>query len=357
MPFVVHTEKLNLISSVAAEVKDEIHTKLRQYQRRPNSSTERNNNDNENVVDEDEDDRRIRTEQAHKHELEHNGDHSTVDDNPHPDVTSLESRWYEMNALFQLAVPTMTIQLGQVVPGFAIASYIGRTYSNDISYLDGYTLGSLTANLFTLSLLLGLYTASDTLSPQAYGAGNRKEVGYLAIRGFIASMIGVLPIILLLVRYMAPMLLWMGEDRTSVAHACMWFNIYSLSIPFYGLYQVTMKFLSAQNQMRPLVVCCLISSCIVLPLSLYALGPMYGYVGTAIAMAVYQSFQAISLIVYIWIFQPHDPSTWSGLLDGIQNAMQWKPLVEYMVRTFTHSVFSKKARPVVLMETISIIFL
>ena len=100
--------------------------------------------------------------------------------NPHKDVTSFESRWYEMNALFQLTIPTLIIQLGQVIPGFTIASYIGRTYSNDISYLDGYTLASLTANLFTLSLLLGIYTASDTLSPQAYGAGNMKEIEWVS---------------------------------------------------------------------------------------------------------------------------------------------------------------------------------
>ena len=252
--------------------------------------------------------------------------------NPHKDVTSFESRWYEMNALFQLTIPTLIIQLGQVIPGFTIASYIGRTYSNDISYLDGYTLASLTANLFTLSLLLGIYTASDTLSPQAYGAGNMKEIGYLAIRGFLASMMVLIPIVILLVCYMKPMLLWIGEDRMSVSHACSWFNIYALSIPFYALYQVTLKFLSAQNQMKPMVVCCLISNCVVLPLSLQMYGTMYGYIGTAIAMTVYQSFQAILLILYVWILRPHDPSTWSGLRDGISNATQWKPLIEYMVR-------------------------
>jgi Na+-driven multidrug efflux pump len=361
MPFVVHTEKLNLIPSVVAEVNDEIHTAKRQQQQQQqlrsafattatvtvttkkrglsNKYTPQTNDDHQII---DENDHEENCSNTNTTEINHIGSSSNNNNsnvNPHPDVTSLESRWYEMNALFQLTLPTMIIQLGQVIPGFAIASYIGRTYSNDISYLDGYTLASLSVNLFTLSLLLGLYTASDTLSPQAYGAGNMKEVGYLAIRGFLASMMVVLPIIVLLMYYMKPMLLWIGEDRMSVTHACAWFNIYAYSIPFYALYQVTLKFLSAQNQMQPLVICCLISTCLVLPISLYTFGTTYGYIGTAIAMSVYQSFQAILLLLYIYIRQPHDPSTWSGLWDGIQNAMQWKPLIDYMVRCCHHSLF------------------
>ena len=129
------------------------------------------------------------------------------------------------------------------------------------------------------------------------------------------------------------MLLWIGEDGESVTQACTWFNIYALAIPFYALYQVTMKFLSAQNQMVPLVICSLLSTCMVLPISLSTLGTRYGYVGTAMAMVVYQIFQSVSLILYLWIRQPHDPDTWSGWYDSLQNALLWKPFLTYMVRT------------------------
>jgi multidrug resistance protein, MATE family len=313
MSFAVHTEKLNLISAVASEVNDEIHeAKLQEAQRwktqtQPTntvmaSSTDDNNNNNDRT-------------------------------NPHKNVRSIQSRMYELECLLRLAIPTLIIQLGSVLPGFTVASYIGRTFSN-VTYLAGFTLASVTGNLFTLSLLQGLYTASDTLSPQAYGAGNMKEVGYLAIRGFIASMMVVLPITLLLIIYMKPLLLWIGEDTESATHASVWFRIYAFSIPFYALYQVTMKFLSAQNQMQPLVICCLLSSCVVLPLSLYVFGTMYGFIGTAIAIVTYQLFQSVSLIVYVWLFQSHDPLTWPGLQDGIQNAMHWKPFMSYMVCSY-----------------------
>jgi Na+-driven multidrug efflux pump len=95
--------------------------------------------------------------------------------------------WTEARLLFELAVPTIFVQLGFVVPLFSIASYVGINYG--YIYLDGMTLASLTGNLCTLALLQGLYSASDTLSPEAFGAGNSREVGLLAMRGFLGSMV------------------------------------------------------------------------------------------------------------------------------------------------------------------------
>jgi Na+-driven multidrug efflux pump len=95
--------------------------------------------------------------------------------------------WMEARLLLELAVPTIFVQLGFVVPLFSIASYVGINYG--YIYLDGMTLASLTGNLCTLALLQGLYSASDTLSPEAFGAGNSREVGLLAMRGFLGSMV------------------------------------------------------------------------------------------------------------------------------------------------------------------------
>jgi multidrug resistance protein, MATE family len=251
--------------------------------------------------------------------------------NPYKDAASIESRIYEMRLLLRLATPTLMIQLGSVTPSFLVASYIGRTYHSEV-YLDGFTLASVTTNLCILSLLQGLYTAADTLAPQAYGAGSYKQVGYIATRGYIASMIVILPIVLFLLIYMKPMLLRFGQDNRSVSLAYDWFRIYTMALPFYSLYQITMKFLSAQNQMQPLLICCFISTCIILPLLLFAFGSMFGFIGTAIALVLYHCFNSMSLIVYLFYFQPHDPLTWSGLQDCIKNATKWKPFIKYMVR-------------------------
>ena len=255
-----------------------------------------------------------------------------TDMNPYKNVTSLESRWYEMILLLRLAIPTFIVQLGSVTPGFVVASYIGRTNTSEV-YLDGYTLATVTSNLCILSLLQGMYSAADTLSPQAYGAGSYKQVGYIAARGFIVSMILLIPIVLLLFIYMKPLLLWFGQDSIIATLAYEWFRIYVMALPFYSLYHITIKFLSAQNQMQPLLICCTISTGIVLPLLLFIFGSIYGFMGTAMTLVLYHMYNAMSLIAYLAYFQPHEPSTWPGLFDCIRNAIQWKPFVTYMVRS------------------------
>lgn len=248
----------------------------------------------------------------------------------HHEVGTLASHYHELLAVFHLAIPTVTIQLGGVLPSFLTASYIGRNFT--VAYLDGFTLASLTGNLFTLSLLQGLYTASDTLSPQAYGAGNVSEVGHLAIRGYVGSALMTLPIIILLAVIMNQVLVAVGQDEEAATHAWHWYQIYAISLPFYALYNVTWKFLSAQNVMAPLVVCGLVSSCVILPLALYAAGAAFGFLGTAAAIVIYEIFLSLSLLAYLWYFQPHDPSTWPGLKRGWRQALQLEPFRAYMVR-------------------------
>jgi hypothetical protein len=134
--------------------------------------------------------------------------------------------------MLELAGPSAILELGYLIPSFVSASYIGRHYGS--IYLSGFQLANLTTNLFTLSLMYGMYSACETLAPQckcirthilyvfvyseivfffflettqsaqltflllyfiiAYGAKNYSEVGVLAIRGFLSSMVIILPV-------------------------------------------------------------------------------------------------------------------------------------------------------------------
>ena len=98
--------------------------------------------------------------------------------------------------MIHLAIPTMIIEFASTVPYTLTASYIGRHYSP--IQLGGYTIAVVTGNVSAFMLLLGIFSASDTLSPQAFGAGNYREVGLIAIRGYILSMTVVLPIVVIL---------------------------------------------------------------------------------------------------------------------------------------------------------------
>lgn len=244
-----------------------------------------------------------------------------------PTPTTRSTARTEARLLANLAVQTVLVQLGATVPPAMTASYIGRHLG--AVYLDGFTLSSLTGNLLTLSLLQGLYSASDTLSPQAFGAGNYKEVGLVAMRGYVASLLLIIPINLVLSMYMRDILIWVGEDEVTSTLAAQWYRVYMWALPFYALYNVTWKFLSAQEIMTPLLVVMVGTCGIILPLTLDRLVPLLGFIGSAFAILIYQASQAGLLLLYLAYKRPHNHMTWPGL-HLWREALAWKPFQTYL---------------------------
>jgi MATE family multidrug resistance protein len=243
-----------------------------------------------------------------------------------PPTESDDAIWkQEAKLLLDLAIPTVIINLGSVLPNFLTASYVGREFGS--VYLDGFTLANLMGNLCNLSLLQGLMTASDTLSPQAFGAGNYKEVGLLAIRGYIASLLVLVPINLVLVFWFQQIMIFVGEDYEVAREAHAWYRVYACALPFYALYMVTWKFLSAQEIMRPLVLVCLVCCGVVLPIALEACTRFLGFIGSALAIVSYQFSQCILLLLYLRWKRPHTPGTWAGFLWS--DALQCIPFKRY----------------------------
>ena len=235
--------------------------------------------------------------------------------------------WSEIHLLSNIAVPTVIIQLGSTIPAAMTASSIGRQLGS--VHLDGVTLANLTGNLLTLSLLWGLYSASDTLSPQAFGAGNYKEVGLIAIRGFVGSMLILTPINAFLFFSMEDLLLMFGEADEPSRLAAQWYRVFTFALPFYALYMALWKFLSSQEILMPVVLAMVVSTGIVLPLSLYLLVPTYGFMGSAFAILIFQVFEPLFLLAYLALFKPYHPDTWSGLSHW-REALAWEPFKTYM---------------------------
>jgi multidrug resistance protein, MATE family len=249
----------------------------------------------------------------------------------------------EVRLLLELAGPTVLINFGGFFPNFLIASYVGRTYGS-IS-LDGFTLAILTGNLCTLSLLEGLYSAADTLSPQAFGAGNYREVGLIAIRGYLASLLVLAPMNLVLVFFFGNIMVVVGEDAQVARVAHQWYRVYCVAYPFYALYKVTVKFLSAQHVMKPLIWNSVLCCGIVLPLVLTIDTHLFGFMGTAIAVDMYLMAQAVLLLCLVkWnnhrppekssssssVSLVATPSCWPGLSwELLRDAMQWEPFRLY----------------------------
>jgi MATE family multidrug resistance protein len=239
--------------------------------------------------------------------------HSHCNDAPHKPEDEVSfvkepTLWEEAKLLLALAGPTILITIGFVVPSFLTASYVGRKFGP--LFLDAYTLANLTGNLFSLSLLSGLYSASDTLSPQAFGAGNYREVGLVALRGLCTSFFILVPTNILLFTAMGPMLDALGQDTIAAQYAWEFYIIYGWSLPFYAVWCVVWKFLSAQAILMPLVVITLLASFFVLPISLAILGTSFGFLGSAAALVLFYAFEAVAILWYLYTYQPHHPETW-----------------------------------------------
>jgi len=257
----------------------------------------------------------------------------------HPDTGSVatheeeivleeSSIWTEITGLVHLAVPTIVIHLSFVVPPFLTASYIGRHFG--YLYLSGYTLANLTGNLMTLALLQGLYNACDTLSPQAFGAKNYRQVGLLAYRGFVATIMVILPINAVLYAYMNPILQSLGQDEEAALYAWEFYMIYALSFPFYSIYTLVWKFLSAQNVLLPLVACTLFSTVLVLPLCLEFLVHRFGFLGAAWSITLFYVVESSSVVLWCWIWKPHHARTWPGFSRQVLfEALKWEPFRAY----------------------------
>jgi MATE family multidrug resistance protein len=218
--------------------------------------------------------------------------------------------------------------VGFIISPLLTASYVGRKFGP--TFLSGFTLANMTGNLCTFSLLAGLFSAADTLGPQAFGAGDKKEVGLLAMRGFFFSCILLFPINVVLVLHLRFILIGLGQDVEAASHAQDWYRIFVLSLPFNILYQTIWKFLSAQHIMKPLIVVSIVSCLIILPVVLEILTEAFGFLGSAMAYVIFQGFQGTSLLLYLRWKKPYTHGTWPGISCWQEALFRTRPMLQYI---------------------------
>lgn len=235
--------------------------------------------------------------------------------------------WTESRLFLELAIPTCLLSFGFTLSPLLTASYVGLRFGP--VFLSAFTLGNLTGNLCTFSLLAGLFSASDTLAPQAFGVGDYKEVGLIAFRGVFASFVLVVPLNVLLILYLEDLLVAVGQDPEAAFHAAAWYRIFVFALPFFVIYDAAWKFLSAQHTMRPLIYVSLFSCVVVLPIALEFFTQYYGFLGSAMAYVFFQATQSILLVSYLAILKPHKEGTWPGLCAW-RDALKYKPMMEYI---------------------------
>jgi multidrug resistance protein, MATE family len=237
--------------------------------------------------------------------------------------------WQETRLFMELATTTTLLSLGFILSPLMTASYVGRRFGP--VYLSGFTLANLTGNLCTFSIMSGLLSASDTLSPQAFGTGEYRQVGLLALRGIVASGSLLLPINLVLTLKLEEILIALGQDPEAARYAQQWYRIFVFSLPFAIVSNVMWKFLSAQHVMRPMILVSCFCTFLVLPLGLEFFINVFGFLGSAVAYVVFQGAQTSLLIGHLIWKQPHDDRTWSGLnIETLRQALQWTHMKEFL---------------------------
>jgi multidrug resistance protein, MATE family len=245
------------------------------------------------------------------------------------DVFSTTDVWQETRLFMELATTTTLLSLGFILSPLMTASYVGRRFGP--VFLSGFTLANLTGNLCTFSIMSGLLSASDTLSPQAFGKGDYQQVGLLALRGIVASGSFLLPINIVLTLKLKEGLIAMGQDPEAAQHAQQWYRIFVFSLPFAIVSNAMWKFLSAQHVMRPMILVSCLCTFVILPLSLEFFIDVFGFLGSAVAYVLFQASQAFLLMAYLIWKQPHDNRTWSGLdMETWRLALQWRAMKEFL---------------------------
>lgn len=114
--------------------------------------------------------------------------------------------------------------------------------------LAAASLGSMTANVTALSIIQGFVTALDTLCPQAWTSENPQAMSLHCMR--TTCIIGLLLIPMYLVLWNSHFIfLILRQDPTVALLASEYLKIISLGLPGYALFEISRRWLQAQNLM------------------------------------------------------------------------------------------------------------
>ncbi|XP_021747955.1 protein DETOXIFICATION 12-like [Chenopodium quinoa] len=149
------------------------------------------------------------------------------------------------------------------------------------------------------SLLLGMASALETISGQAYGAQQYKKLGTQTYTAIFSLTLVCIPLSVLWI-YMGEVLIFVGQDP-SISHEAGKFSTYLLPALFaYAVLQPLVRFFQSQSLIMPMVASSCATSCLHIPLCwAFVFKSGLGNLGGAIAMGISNWLNVIFLVLYM----------------------------------------------------------
>jgi MATE family multidrug resistance protein len=223
--------------------------------------------------------------------------------------------FYEMKTLMNFALPTVVVQFSTLFLYPQCASAIGRQL--DTESLAAFSLGSLSGNMTCISIIIGTLTACETLQPRAFGLGQYREVGLLAIRGLFMCILSLLVPITVLLTRAESIFDNLGQDPDASILATEWIKVYVWSVPPLLLFRVIQRYLACQNIVIPCVFGAVIGCFFVHPFVLQWSIAKYGFLGSSWAIVITQTVQCTLCLGFIVLTGFYDKRTWPGVNSSV----------------------------------------
>ncbi|KAL3631375.1 hypothetical protein CASFOL_024359 [Castilleja foliolosa] len=202
----------------------------------------------------------------------------------------------EMKKLGYLAGPMVAVTLS-----FYLLQVISLTM---VGHLSELSLSS-TAIAFSLSgvtgfsLLLGMASALETISGQAFGAKQYEKIGTQTYTAIFSLLIVCIPLSILWI-YMGPVLVFVGQDP-HISHEAGKFTTWLIPALFgYATLQPLIRYYQMQSMVLPMLMSSIVTLCFHVPVCwalVYKTG--LGSVGGAIAMGVSMWLNVTILSMYM----------------------------------------------------------
>jgi MATE family multidrug resistance protein len=219
----------------------------------------------------------------------------------------------EARRVARVAAPTVLVN-GLALLQWAYTSHVVGQRFGAVG-LTAQSLSMLSGNLLVASVVTGFLSACDSLLPQAFAAGRRSEVGLIAVRGFVVTLVLVCALLVPLLGHAEALLLALGQPAEPVRLTGRFLRIYQWAFPGVCVFESIVRFLRAQEVVVPLVLVNVVV-CGLHPLCLHWLVERFGFDGVPLAHVLSTYLGCFVIVLTLRHGSWHAPDTLQRLPSG-----------------------------------------